>query len=65
MNELLWLPSRVLVTVLDSGVGIDDAVCDQEQVTFLGECTRAALVYPTVPTDMRMTVSTDITACGR
>lgn len=39
MNELLGLPSRVLVAVIDGGVGIDDALCDREQVAFLGECT--------------------------
>ena len=39
MNELLCLPSRVLVAVIDGGVGIDDALCDREQVAFLGECT--------------------------
>ena len=32
MNELLGLPSRVLVAVIDG-------LCDREQVAFLGECT--------------------------
>ena len=52
MNELLGLPSRVLVAVIDGGVGIDDALCDREQVAFLGECT-VGIGISYRPTNMR------------
>lgn len=38
MNELLGLLFWVLVVVIDGGVGIDDVLCDWEQVVFFGEC---------------------------
>jgi hypothetical protein len=39
MNEPLRYPSRVLVALIEDGVGTDDAKCDREQVAPLGECT--------------------------